>query len=231
MSIENKIDPNYICKTVEIIKDVERYQMLEEPNLEPIIVALREGPKTVNELEIEYNDYVKEKIQKMNLTNREEEVLEKKMFRQAKTLYKYIKVLKENGFIVEAGKRFTANQRAAETLYGRTAKLFFLIRGKELWIDPDSVNPSLEFLSRFLGMINQSKNPNVKSLKKFLNSVETKLNQDLTMLFTLYSDEIAAISEEITYEDLRFFIHGLNLILIMKNYPEFEEKMKRSKII
>ncbi len=134
MSFEDKLSPEYVCETVIIIKDVTKYQLLEDSNLEPIIVTLRKGPKTVTELEIDYNVFVEEKIQKMNLTRKEEEVLKKKMFRRAKTLYKYIKVLKENGFVVEAGKRYTENQRAAETLYGRTAKLFFLIGGKELWM-------------------------------------------------------------------------------------------------
>ena len=231
MSIENKIDPNYICKTVEIIKDAERYQMLEEPNLEPIVIVLRKGPRTVNELELEYNAYVKEKIQKMNLTHREEEVLEKKMFRQAKTLYKYIKVLKENGFVVEAGKRYTENQRAAETLYGRTAKLFFYIGGKHSWLDSETIKPSLEFMSKLLGIMNQTKKPSVKRLREILISVETKVNQDLENLFTTFSDEIADISEDITYEDLKFLIFVLNHILLMKNYPVFEDDLKKSKII
>ena len=216
MSFEDKLDPDYVCETVEIIKDPRKYQMLEEPNLEPIIVALRKGPKTVNELEIEYNTIVKEKIQKMNLTRKEEEVLEKKMFRQAKTLYKYIKVLKENCFVVEAGKRYTKNQRAAETLYGRTAKLFFHIRGKQSWLDSETIKPSLEFMSKLLGIMNQTKKPSVKKLREILNSVETKVNQDLENLFTTFSKEIADISEDIAYEDLKYLIFGLNLILLMK---------------
>lgn len=231
MSFEDKLDPEYVCETVEIIKDPRKYQMLEKPNLEPIIVALRKGPKTVNELEIEYNTIVKEKIQKMNLTRKEEEVLEKKMFRQAKTLYKYIKVLKENGFVVEAGKRYTENQRAAETLYGRTAKLFFHIGGKQFWLDSETIKPSLEFMSKLLGIMNQSKKPSVKKLREILISVENKVNQDLENLFTTFSKEIADISEDITYEDLKFLIFGLNLILLMKNYPEFEDDLKKSKII
>ena len=231
MSFEDKLDPNYVCETVEIIKDAEKYQMLEEPNLEPVIVALRKGPKTVNELELEYNAIVKEKIQKMNLTRKEEEVLEKKMFRQSKTLYKYIKILKENGFIVEAGKRYTVNQRAAETLYGRTAKLFFHIGGKHTWLDSEAIKPSLDFMSKLLGIMNQSKQPSVKKLREILISIETKVNQDLENLFTTFSKEIADISEDITYEDLKFLLFGLNLILLMKNYPEFEDDLKKSKII
>jgi len=231
MGFDDKLDSDYVCKTVEIIKDAGKYQLLANPNLEPVIVALRKGPKTVNELEIDYNAFVKEKIQKMNLTRKEEEVLEKKMFRQAKTLYKYIKVLKENGFVVEAGKRYTENQRAAETLYGRTAKLFFHIRGEHSWLDSETIKPSLNFMTKLLGIMNQSKQPSVKKLREILISMETKVNQDLENLFTTFSKEIADISEDITYEDLKFTIFGLNLILLMKNYPEFEDDLKKSKII
>ncbi|MCG3260060.1 MAG: hypothetical protein H7644_09950 [Candidatus Heimdallarchaeota archaeon] len=231
MIFKDKLNPEYVCETVKIIKDVTKYQLLESQNLEAIIVALRKGPKTVNELEIDYNAFVKEKIQKMNLTRKEEEVLEKKMFRQAKTLYKYIKVLKENGFVVDAGKRYTENQRAAETLYGRTAKLFFYIRGEHSWLDSENIKPSLDFMSKLLGIMNQSKQPSVKKLREILISMETKVNQDLENLFTTFSKEIADISEDISYEDLTFLIFGLNLILLMKNYPVFEDDLKRSNII
>ena len=231
MSFKDELYTDYVCETVEIIRDEERYKMLENPNLEPIVIALRKGPKTVNELVNDYNAIVKEKIKKMNLPRKESEVLVEKMSRQAKTLYKYLKKLKENGFVVEAGKRYTKNQRAAEILYGRTSKLFFYIGGKEPLLESDSIKPSLKFLSKLIGLMNQKPKPNIKNIVEILGSIEKKVSQDLENLFTSYSKEIAEFSEDITYEDLRFLMPALNFILLMKNLPDFEEDLKRSKII
>jgi hypothetical protein len=231
MGFKDKLYPDYHCETVEIIKDVDRYEILGEPNLEPIIIALREGPKTVNDLEKDYNKIVEEKIKKMNLPSNESTYLKKKMKRQAKTLYKYLKKLKDNGFIVEAGKRYTDNQKAAEILYGRTAKLFFNIGGKEHWAESELGKSSLKMLSKLIGIINKGPKPSVRNLKESFLSIENKIRQDMEDIFTTYTTEIEELSDEITYEDLKFLIGGLNVYLLMKNYPEFEDVLKTSKII
>ncbi len=231
MGFKDKLYPDYHCETVEIIKDVERYEILGEPNLEPIIIALREGPKTVNELEKDYNEIVEDKIKKMNLSSKETAFLKDKMKRQAKTLYKYLKKLKENGFVVEAGKRYTDNQKAAEILYGRTAKIFFNIDGKEHWIETEIGKASLKMLSKLIGIINKGPKPSIRGLKESFMSIENKVRQDMEDIFTTYSTEIEELSDDITYEDLKFLIGGLNIFLLMKNYPNFEEDLKRSKII
>lgn len=92
----------------KIIKDPKNAQFLYDENLSMMIIALRKGPLTIEEI----MEYYKE--------NENEKAL--------KTIYRYIKQLQEAGLVIEAGKRIYTdeiNRNKSATIYSRTAKVFF----------------------------------------------------------------------------------------------------------
>jgi hypothetical protein len=70
----------------------------------------------------------------------------KKYERGLKTIYRYIEKLQEEGLIKEAGQRMTEGSRAVETLYCRTAKIFFY-EGPEV-LDQWKTPENREFLDK-----------------------------------------------------------------------------------
>ena len=58
--------PDYITKypdAIKVITDEKLYfSLLEDPSIEPIIVILREGPMTLEELSEKYNEFIENKI-------------------------------------------------------------------------------------------------------------------------------------------------------------------------
>jgi len=204
---------------------------LEDPKIEPIIIALRKGPLTVRELEEHYNNIVKEKVEGMNLSHKEKAVLLEKLVRKSKTLYKYLNALEKHGFIVPAGKRIVENQTASETLYGRTAKLFLQQGGQEVWGETDEMKSTLKLLSGALGLLNKSKKPSITSLKNVLLKLDKKVDADIASLVTDFSEDFSKLAEEASYNELKMMFFGLKMLLVMKNYSEFEEELKGSNIL
>ena len=151
MKYYDNIYSSYKEETVKIIQNKAEFDILEDSKFEPIIIALREGPLTVRELEEKYNEIIQEKIEKEDISPKQKEALKKKLERKSKTLYKYLNILEENGFVVQAGKRVIENQTATESLYGRTAKLFLFQGRTKEW--------SLSFFSMSCELLTQLKSP------------------------------------------------------------------------
>ena len=132
MSTEDII--HYTQKGVELIFDVKVNEILQDVNYTPILIALREKPMTVRDLEERYNEIALNEIEKAEISNDEKEKLKKKVIRKNKTLYRYLKYLIDNNLVVVAGRRVTKNQTASETLYGRKAEIFYFVeRPSEFW--------------------------------------------------------------------------------------------------
>lgn len=97
---------------IKIIRDKDEIKTLYDPNHGPIIRALRKGPMTVRELEEAYKKEAKTK-----------EDIEAKT---DKTIYRYLKELKDANLVVEAGKRVKIGKTATESLFSRTAEAFIV---------------------------------------------------------------------------------------------------------
>jgi len=227
----DQIYSSYKEETVKIIQNKTEFDILEDSKFEPIIIALREGPLTVRELEEKYNEIVQEKIENEDLPQKQKEILKKKLERRFKTLYKYLNILEENGFVTQAGKRVVENQTATETLYGRTAKLFLFQGGTKEWINTEDNIAAFEILSQLIGLLSSKPNPKIVSLEKLYNKIENKINSDVEALITQFSNKLPKIAEKTNYNQMKVVLHGLNIILLMKSFLDFEEDLKEVNII
>lgn len=231
MKYYDNIYSSYKEETVKIIQNKAEFDILEDSKFEPIIIALREGPLTVRELEEKYNEIIQEKIEKEDISPKQKEALKKKLERKSKTLYKYLNILEENGFVVQAGKRVIENQTATESLYGRTAKLFLFQGRTKEWISTEDDKAALEILSQIIGLLSNKPNPKISSLEKLYKKIEDKINSDVEDLITQFSYKLPKIAEKTNYNQLKVVLHGLNIILLMKSFLDFEEELKEVNII
>ena len=91
ISMSSKDSPDFITKypdAIKVITDEKLYfSLLDNPNIEPIIVILREGPLTLEEIVEGYNQYVAMKGKEKKLTKTEIEEAQK----SETSVYRYIK--------------------------------------------------------------------------------------------------------------------------------------------
>ncbi|MHA1169628.1 MAG: helix-turn-helix domain-containing protein [Candidatus Hodarchaeales archaeon] len=89
----------------EMKADDPRASYFTNPIYRPIIKALYNKPMTVEEIVTAYADYTHE-------------------VRKPSTIYKYLKVLKEEGIVKEMGQRVYHDRKAVQRIYGLVARLF-----------------------------------------------------------------------------------------------------------
>ena len=231
MKYHDHIYQSYKEETIKIITDFQIFEILEDPKIEPIIIALRDGPLTVRELEEKYNEIVKDRVEDMDLTQKQKADLLKKLKRKSKTLYKYLNILENNDFVVSAGKRIVENQTASETLYGRTAKLFLHQGGEEKLGNDEEVQSAMKLLAGTLEILNKRKGPSITALKSILTKMNEKIDTDISTLIIDYSEEFSKLAEDSSYQELKNMFFGLKMLLLLRNYNDFEEDLKKNRII
>jgi repressor of nif and glnA expression len=92
--------------SMKIITDPNVTKLLYDENHTPVIIILKHGPMTAEEIQQEYNKMVgKEKS--MN------------------TIYYYIKNLEKAGLVIKSGQRMVEGRKATKKLYSRTANNFY----------------------------------------------------------------------------------------------------------
>ena len=212
-------------ETIKMIEP-ETVELINNSRYNPIIVALREGPMTVRDLEEAYNRIITENIDKLDLPQKERKELIEKSRRKGKTLYKYLDVLVKKDIVTEAGKRIKKGQTATETLYGRTAKLFVMsdiFKGKrlefkeEVWIK----------IGNIISSMRNQETVDANCLKKAIHKINEDLSKTKDKIFTRFSEELVDIMEDIGYNDLNYIAGIIELFYTISAVPEIEKELKK----
>jgi len=215
---------------VKVIKDQEAIDKLFDKNYEPIIIILRDGPLTIKELHVQYNNYIKLQGKQQSWDKDEIESRQKSEM----TLYRYIKDLGTYDIVSEVGKIITTGQSATETLYGRTAKIFWNLKLKEdYWTSDPSWTPEsgpqkmLETLRGLLVLYTKNTKITTENLAVLLTKTANTSSQELATFFEENNDQIGELITGYSFKDIDkvFDILG-NLILIM-NSAAFEEDLEK----
>ncbi|GAG95343.1 unnamed protein product, partial [marine sediment metagenome] len=127
MKTQDLIDPNFKQKPVVLIKEEAKMQIMANPIYFPILMSLRDGYKTIKEIEEEYNKFIVKDLKKQGIKDRKKikEMVDKKK-RSDKSLYRYIQHLIDADFVVLVGKRIAMEKSMTEKIFARTAKFFFV---------------------------------------------------------------------------------------------------------
>ncbi|MHA1187481.1 MAG: hypothetical protein ACTSSK_11520 [Candidatus Heimdallarchaeota archaeon] len=217
----------YDQKAIVLLDDQKAWDIMADSRYEPILVALRKGPLTVRDLEIEYNKLVLKKIDSLSLESKDKKELIEKTKRKGKTLYKYLAILENAGLIVQAGKRIKMGQTASETLYGRTAKLFFYSdKGNEKFKTLD-IKKIMPIISKILSLETGGKEVSDECLEKFVEEIILTIKDNQEEIFEKYSDVITQASTEIYFEDLSLLVEFLNIYMTIKNAPKFSKQLEK----
>ena len=164
----------YKQKTVVALTEEQVEQLFSDANLSYIIKFLRPGPRTVKELE---KDFEKKGIKKSD-----------------KSIYRYLKNLIEVGMVAKAGKRITskgAGELQSETIYIRTAKMFLTenLRKKMNTLDEKAVELFYDTIFSLLAGKFKDKIETDKGVDKLINTLETRK-------FELVNDILGNADEE-----------------------------------
>ncbi len=210
-----------------ILKAEETTSLFSDSRYDPIFQALRTGPLTVKDLVIRYNEIVFKIVGEMDLSKSEKIDLRDKMYRQEKTIYKYLNKLESHGIIAPAGKRFLRGKTAAETLYGRTAKLFFFsdeTKKDDLF---EEVRLALPIVSKVLSLKQNEEAISTECLFRLLKKIFKHMDVERTEMMEKYSEEIVTMGEEINYNKLRNALRVLDYIYVILRSEEFKKDLQK----
>ena len=69
MKTQDVMDPNFKQKPVIVIKEEEKLLIMSNPNYYPILMSLREGYKTVKEIEEDFTKFILKELKKKGITD------------------------------------------------------------------------------------------------------------------------------------------------------------------
>lgn len=225
METQDVIDPNFKQKPVILIKDEEKLQIMSNPVYFPILMSLREGYKTVKEIEEDYNDYmekiaIKEAKKKGYTTKKEiDEEIEKKK-RSDKSLYRYIKDLIETDFVATIGKRVALEKPMTEKLFARTAKFFFV---ENFYEKTECQNPKcIESIAKLVELIFNVSEVEPNEILGFSKLLVESTKKVSDILLGPKSENFVEIVEELSLEEVMTVIQMLSLIELVLNQKEYK---------
>ena len=198
-------------ESVKFIEEEKSILLLSNPLYRPILIILREGPKSLKEIKEVYSKY----------SDREEPPPDK-------TLYRHLKTLKDAQLVTDAGKRVSLEQDSpiTEKLFSRTAKFFYLIGKHKEVTDKKKITKRAKIISKILSF---SDNINVKSiedLSDFLNKLHSSEITISNKLFEEFADELADSAGNLPFDELEHLLEDYITIKILLEKDSYEKQLK-----
>jgi DNA-binding transcriptional ArsR family regulator len=189
------------------ITDEKTMRVLYHHNYYPITMALRAGPMTFKELVKAYNETA-EKPKSEN------------------TIYRYLKALKEEGIITNAGQRVVVGKRTNEILYSRTARIFFEADKEE---NQKIVQNEIKILNILLESL--GKTISDKCLEIFLTELKSELrrsrNQTVSQLTKVSDNEVLKeLFSHFEWDQTKSFINLVAIIMWLSTNTDTLNRIK-----
>ncbi|RMG28284.1 MAG: hypothetical protein D6732_18950 [Methanobacteriota archaeon] len=209
-------------KTIEFISDPEKVDLMLRNDLYPILALLRHGNFTVKEITELYSTYAGPRGKS----------------KSEKTIYRYLRDLKNGGLIDEVGQRVIKGQTATEKIWGRTAKVFYILRTEEddfkenlcdencIACRDDGIHQDAQkgiALMSLLKNVFPVENPK-ENYSKFMNSLERAIMKTFQeQLDALTEDELNQVAK-LPYSAINNILTISGLIELSKKEPDFIER-------
>jgi len=229
MKTQDVIDPDFQQKPVILIKDEEKIPFMSNPTYYPILMSLREGYKTVKEIEEDYTKYIIKDLKKQGIEDEKKikEIVNKKK-RSDKSLYRYLQHLIDAGFVALAGKRIAMEKSMTEKLFARTAKFFFIESYYEKKVC--SNQNCIESLAQLLGLVYNVSLPNKNDIKQFISLMNVSSKKITSILLDEKSEEFVKKVDKLSLNEVTAVIQTLSIIDLVtgskKNVKLLEELEK-----
>lgn len=208
---------------VMIVTESKQKEILYDDIFVPILIALREGPMTVKELDKKYENLLKTTIRKEGFKDPKkikEEIDKRK--RSGKSLYRYLKILEENKLVVQAGKRVDMTKSKTETLFSRTAKLFYIPSSNACVSDESLMKKVFEFVA----LTEKIPNNKYEEFSKLLSKIMNFKRKRFTEVFKQKPEEIAKIFTDINFDEMDQILSATELAYIILNSDIYEKELK-----
>lgn len=199
---------------VKIVCEEDKLALLKDPKYVPIIKMLRKRPMTVKEIEAEYNQGFEDESDK----------------KSDKTLYRYLKELENAALVIPTGQRVVIGRTATETLYGRTAKIFYLGQNDKVEEhfskNPKMISAISNLIKRYLDTDNLETDENqlISLLTKFHN---VSVNE-ITKILETSKPEDLNIFTDMDFEDINYVLDSVGAIIILMKYMDLHEELMKS---
>jgi DNA-binding PadR family transcriptional regulator len=147
-----------------------------------------------------------------------------------KTIYRYLKKLEESNLIAQAGKRVTAStseKLKTETLYMRTAKIFFPKREEEE-LDPESERSKKIFedaISKLLIKHLEKKGVDVAELGLVIKELKLKMFEYSTFLLKNADEEIANLVSNLDWKSVNYLIDIMGFLALLTDDIDWNGKI------
>jgi hypothetical protein len=158
----------YTAPPVKVIRDSEVINLFYIPNYYVIIIALRQGPMTVRDLEQAFKERAKKH--------------KGLQARSDKSIYRYLKELENAGLVVPAGQRVVSGKMVTETLFARTGQIFLLFRTKPDWWLSKEGAAVAKRIGRLLTFLLDGEMPPIRDLQNLLMQFEESRQSHLEHL-------------------------------------------------
>jgi hypothetical protein len=225
MKTQDVPDSSFKQEPIILIKEEKKMEIMKNPIYYPILASLREGPKTVKEIEEDSVRLLKQEAKKMGLTD-EKDIKDyiSKRKRSDKSLYRYIQHLIELNYVALWGKRVAMDKPMTEKLFARTAKFFFVEDYYENMIceDPNCI----ESMSKILGLIYDIPNPDEKQLEKFTSAMKKSFKDVTNTLFREKPDEFVKNLENLSLSEVTDVIQTVGIINLVKNSEKYAKLLE-----
>ncbi|MCG3259464.1 MAG: hypothetical protein H7644_06945 [Candidatus Heimdallarchaeota archaeon] len=229
MEPEDIIDKNFKQEAVILIKDEAKLQIMGNPVYYPIFMSLRDGHKTVKEIEEDYTKLLQKQAKKKGAKSKKEvkEFVEKNK-RSGKSLYRYIQHLIDAGFVALVGKRVSIDNPMTEKLFARTATFFFV---ESFYEKIFCTNPNcMESMTQLLELIYDVPKPETADLEQFTSSMMDSSKKITSKLFNEKSEEFVQMVDKLSLDEITAVLQTLSLIdLVSKpeNYARLLKNLKK----
>ncbi len=220
MKVKDVIDPNFKQKSVILVEDKRRLDTVTNPIYLPILESLREGYKTVKEIEQDYANFIEVQVRKqIKKDEKKVQELVKQRMRSDKSLYRYIQDLIKAGFVVMVGKRI--DKPMIEKLYARTAKLFLNDTYYEKLICTSDAG--IESLSSLIKLVYGISKPDFNFVKEFLSQMEVSFKETTDKLFKEKPEEYVEIVEKLSLKDVNAVLQTICIVDLINNQDNYKK--------
>ena len=214
--IKDNLFAEYKQKSVLFVADEEATKLLHNPIYRPILLTLREGVKTAEE------------IQEVLSTKEEYKTMSKSSL---KTIYRHLKALTSAGLVVEAGQRKidrSDEDKAPITqrLFSRTAKFFFLKGSEKEYFAPETIRRRADILRDIIAIAHNKPKASLDCVEKLFEKLITCESNCGSNLFENYPDELAEIVGNVPIKDLEVVLSVYSSIDLLLRKSEFEKDLK-----
>ncbi len=193
---------SYKPEFMKFIWDDNTMKILKDQNHYPILKILRNEPLTVKELVIAYaEDTGKEKSNK--------------------TIYRYLKTFEEAGLIIPAGQLVVTGKTATETIYGRSARAFFLAGNKFIGNKESGISAPVSLaLGKLLSPLFENKSANVEKLMTLMNDYSKQSIMELENLANLVGDDMMELIADYDLKEISTILEFTLMFSYFKANPE-----------